>query len=473
MKRILLFGISILIISSSLFSQNNTEKVNKANYSLAARFSPDNLKKLIFSTTVSPNWLKSGKFWYSYSSPNTGTMWYIVEPEKQQKSKLFDNADMAAKLSLATKDPQESKHLKLEGLKFSDDEKSLLFEVKSTMEVMMTPKERKASKSKTDSLKKKTFYFEYDLQTTNLKELADSLKPKPQKPWASFSPDTSVIIFAKNYNLYWMDKGNYKKAQEDEKDSSIVEHQFTKDGIKDYAWGGDDYSFTTGDTVLDKRKGVRILWSPDGKKFILSRKDNRDINDLWVIHSVGTGRPKLETYKYQLPGEKDSTRQELHIFDFATKNHKEIPLSGFKNENLGLWSSKMLKSTPDDGPRILTWLGDNDGFYMYRTSRDQKRIDMMRINIDGTSKVLIQERSNVYLDIQRPLFFNNGKEFIFWSERDGWGHLYLYDSNGNLKNQITKGEYYISGTEGVDEKTRKLFFTANGKEENENPYYNH
>ena len=472
MKKTLLFGISIIFISFSVFSQTNIEKTNKANYQLAARFSPSNLRKIIFSTSVSPNWLKSGKFWYSYNSPR-GTMWYIVEPERQQKNKLFDNADLAAKLSLMTKDPHESGHLKLEGIKFSDDEKRIRFEVRSTKDTLKTAKERKASKSKTDSLKKKVFYFEYDLNTTVLRELSDTLKPKPQKSWASFSPDTTVIIYAKNYNLYWMDRENYKKAQEDEKDSTIVEHQFTKDGIKDYAWGGDDYSLTTGDTVLDKRKGVRILWSPNGKQFILTRKDDRDISDLWVIHSVGTGRPKLETYKYMMPGEKDTTREELYIFDFATKNHKEIPVSEFKNENLGLWSAKMLKSTPDDGPRILFWLGDNEGFYMYRTSRDQKRIDLMRVQLDGSSKVLIQERSNVYLDIERPLFFNNGKEFVFWSERDGWGHLYLYDSNGNLKNQITKGEYHISGTEGVDEKTRKLFVTANGKEANENPYYGH
>lgn len=472
MKKLLLTTLFFTFICYSAFSQQNNEKANKANYQLAARFSPNNLKKLIFSTTVSPNWLPSGKFWYSHSTPNT-TMWYIVDAAKQQKNKLFDNADLAAKLSLLTQDPHESKHLKLDGIKFSDDEKHIRFEVKSTKEVLKTEKERKDSKSKTDSLKKKTFYFDYDLRTTQLTELNDSIKPKSEKFWASFSPDTSVIIFAKNYNLYWMDRENYKKAQEDEKDSSIVENQFTTDGIKDYAWGGDDYSFTTGDTVLDKRKGVRILWSPNGKQFILTRKDDRDLNDLWVIHSVGSGRPKLETYKYQMPGEKDTTREELYIFDFPNKTHKEINISAFKNENIGLWSAKTLKSTPNDGPRILNWLGDNNNFYIYRTSRDQKRIDLLRVNVNGKTEVLVEERSNVYLDIQRPLFFNNGKEFVFWSERDGWGHLYLYGSDGKLKNQITKGEFFISGIEGVDEKTRKLFFTANGKEQDENPYYNH
>ncbi len=473
MKKILLTVTSIIFISFSVFAQQNNEKVNQANYQLATRFSPTNLKKMIFSTTVSPNWLKSGRFWYSYST-STSTMWYLVDPEKQQKNPLFDNADLAAKLSLITQDPHESKHLELDGIKFSDDENRIFFEVKSTKDTVKTKKERKLSKSPNDTIKKKVFYFEYDLKTTVLRELNDSLRPKPQTNWASFSPDTSVIIYAKNYNLYWMDRENYKKAQEDEKDSTIIEHQFTTDGIKDYAWGGDDNNFTTGDTVLDKRKGVRILWSPNGKQFILTRKDNRDLNDLWVIHSVGSGRPKLETYKYQMPGESDSTRTELHLFDWPAKTHKEINVSAFKNQTVGLWSAKIPKSTPDDGPRILTWLGTNDNFYLYRASRDLKRIDLLKVNTTtGKTQILVEERSNVYLDIQRPLFFNNDKEFVFWSERDGWGHLYLYGSDGNLKNQITKGEFFISGVEGVDEKSRKLFFTANGKEVGENPYYNH
>ena len=137
MKKILLSSLSFLFISLSVFAQQNIEKTNKANYQLAARFSPNNLKKMIFSTTVNPNWLPSGKFWYSYSSPNT-TMWYLVDADKEQKIKLFDNADLAAKLSLLTQDPHESKHLKLEGLKFTSDENHIRFEVKSNKEVLKT-----------------------------------------------------------------------------------------------------------------------------------------------------------------------------------------------------------------------------------------------------------------------------------------------------------------------------------------------
>jgi len=75
---------------------------------------------------------------------------------------------------------------------------------------------------------------------------------------------------------------------------------------------------------------------------------------------------------------------------------------------------------------------------------------------------------------QKPLrLVENGKEMLWWSERDGWGHFYLYDGQGKLKNQVTAGEYVTDQIASVDEKTRTLYFTANGREAGEDPYYTH
>ena len=451
-------------------------QVTKANFQLASQFSPEKLKSLVFSTNVSPTWLKnSGRFWYTYSDSHS-KKWYMVDPVRRAKNAIFDNADVAAKLSVITRDPHESQHLELRNLKFSEDEKTIRFEVTSRRDTLKSEKERKNLKVKTDTLKKKVYYLEYNLQNRNLVELNDSLKPKENPSWASFSPDTSVIVFAKGYNLYWMDKSNYRKAQEDEKDSTIVEHSLTEGGVKNYEWGGGSYSesdTTNEERVKKERKNVRVLWSPNGKYFILTRKDSRNLRDLWVINNTGGSRPILETYKYQMPAEADSTKQELYLFDFSNKTHKQIDVSAFKNQQVGLWSAKLPKAVIEDEPRVLTWLGDDQAFYMYRSSRDQKRIDILRVNVNGKAEVLIEERSNTYLDVERPEILNKGKEIIVWSERDGWGHLYLFDGNGKMKNQITKGEFFVSRIEGVDEKARKVYFIANGKEAGEDPYYNH
>jgi dipeptidyl aminopeptidase/acylaminoacyl peptidase len=77
------------------------------------------------------------------------------------------------------------------------------------------------------------------------------------------------------------------------------------------------------------------------------------------------------------------------------------------------------------------------------------------------------------VEINRPGLVNDGKEIIHWSERDGWAHFYLFDGNGKLKNQITKGSFHCESIVNIDEKNRVLYFTANGREAKENPYYLH
>jgi len=93
--------------------------------------------------------------------------------------------------------------------------------------------------------------------------------------------------------------------------------------------------------------------------------------------------------------------------------------------------------------------------------------------VNGAVNPIIQERSNVYLDVQKPLLTENGKRLVHWSERDGWGHYYHYDTNGKLINQITKGSFHCEEITGIDPTTQTLFFTASGREKNEDPYYLH
>lgn len=91
----------------------------------------------------------------------------------------------------------------------------------------------------------------------------------------------------------------------------------------------------------------------------------------------------------------------------------------------------------------------------------------------GDTRILVEERSNLYLDVKKPYFINNGKEFIYWSQRDGWGHYYLYNKDGQLQRQLTSGEYNTERITGFNPTTQRFTFTANGKEQNEDPYYLH
>ena len=122
------------IVAASLLpyighAQQVQEPAAKSNYQLAAKFSPEKLKKMIFSTTVKPNWLNfSDRFWYEYAGPQ-GKHWYIVTPALQKKESLFDNVQLAAQITKIVKNPVDAQHLELQGLKFTKDERKIRFQV--------------------------------------------------------------------------------------------------------------------------------------------------------------------------------------------------------------------------------------------------------------------------------------------------------------------------------------------------------
>lgn len=469
-----------MFLSVSLFAQQPAAR--KGNYALAARFSPEKINKMLFSTSVDPHWLKlTDRFWYVYET-REGKTWYIVDALKGSKRPLFDHAKLAAEITRIVKDPFDAQHLPIEKLKFIKDENVIQFEIKSTIDEIKKDTTARtggrggARPGAPAQTEKKIFYFEYNLNTAVLTELKDYQKPKDRLMWASFSPDKKYILFSKKNNLYYMDSANYRKAQVKEDDSTIVEYQLTTDGVEDYGYGGGFGGETNVDKEKnkDKRKSAFVMWSPDGKNFVLTRTDNRKVKDLWVINSIAEPRPTLETYKYQMPGEKEAPIRELYIFNFENKTSKKINAAAFKDQEIAVWSAPLKQSQRDEENRATIWHGTNEKFYMSRTSRDLKRIDACVVNISsGTVTPLIEERMNTYVENRRLGLVNSGKELIQWSERDGWAHFYLYDENGKLKNQITSGSFHCEDIESIDEKNRVLYFTANGREPNEDPYYLH
>jgi dipeptidyl-peptidase-4 len=468
---------SLIAICTVMMVCAQQSPATKANYQLAARFSQKKLDKMVFSTSVDPHWLKkSDRFWYTYETTN-GKMWWIVDPAKGEKKVLFDNAKLASQLTAIVKDPMDAQHLSIDSMRFVRDENWIQFEVKSTEEI--EKKDSTAKKGTPPVKEKKVYYFEYNVGTGQLVQLSELKKPKRNPRWASISPDGQTIIFSRNNNLWWMDRTNYEKALQNEDDSTIVDHQVTKDGVEYFGYSTDGF-FGNGETNVDKEKNKNkrkpsfIFWSPDSKHFALVRNDVRKVKELWVINSIAEPRPTLETYKYWMPGEKEAPVSYVLLFDNATKGYKELDIKQFKDQDLSIWNAPQMQNTRDDDWRPLVWLGTNDKFYFTRSSRDLKRIDLCAVDINSNAvKTLIPERLNTYVETRRPGLINNGAELIEWSERDGWAHFYLYDGNGNLKNQITSGSFHCEDIVGIDEKKRVLYFTANNREANEDPYLLH
>ncbi|MEP0212986.1 MAG: DPP IV N-terminal domain-containing protein [Cellulophaga sp.] len=486
MALLLLFAVCTTVT----FAQEETSNVPTPNYRQAAKFSPDNLRKIVHSTTVRPNWLKKGnRFWYQYKTTE-GANFYLVDADRGTKTKLFDNAKMAKWLTLITKDPYDAKHLPRLNFKFVKNETAIRFRVTSKEKVDVV--EDKKDDKKNDTISKdstkakapkkapkkenKVYYLEYKLGGNGLTIINNKKEDENRKRWANISPDSTVVLFSKQNNLYWMDKSNYLKAVKDEKDTTIVEHQWTKDGVENYSYGGGSWGENneTKEEKKDDRKGIRGYWSHDSKKFVYQRSDSRDLKDLWVINSVAKKRPTLETYKYHMPGEKEFSKPEILVFDIPSKEMLTVKLDTTIQQSIDIYNAPTKKMNYSDDFRPTLLLSKKGKIYFSSTSRDRKKVTINVADINtGDVKTLIKEELNTYVETKDIVLFNNEQEIIQWSERDGWAHFYLYDANGNLKNQITSGSYHSNSFIGVNEKERTLYFTANGVTPDQDPYYEH
>ena len=463
MKRMLLPAILCGMMFSATIS---VAQERLPEYLQAEKFTESKLKNMLFSTMVDPHWFQNGNsFWYEYKT-SEGKFWYVVTPSQKKKELLFDRDKLAAELTEIVQDPFEARHLPVKNLKVDADGKTFTFEVVSSQD--------EQSKDKKGKTEKKVFYFSYDYPTKKLTHLKDKEKEPDKLDWASVSPDGQSVVYAKDCNLFRMSISDYRKAQKNEKDSTIVEIQLTTDGMPDFGYGI-PYSILNTDTLCNgKRRKAWGCWSPDSKYFVTIVSDDRAVKPLWVINSIAEPRPTLETYKYQMPGEMEAPEEHLYIFDMTSNTRKEIKVSAWKNQWLGLEEKPLEKKQRDMEFRPSVWQGDNNRFFVTRYSRDLHRIDVCTYTVGEDSIVpIVKERMNTYQETRPIHVLNGGKEFIQWSERDGWAHLYLYDDKGNLKNRITEGSWHVEQVLKIDEATRTVYFMANGKEKDENPYYEH
>ena len=446
MKKTLL-TLALAFVALSLAAQQ------EPNYELAAQFSAKRVNNMVFSTSVTPNWFQnSDKFWYEWKT-SKGTEYYIVDPIAKTKRNLFNMERLAMQITEITKDPFDAQHIPISKIELKDD-KVFTFEVKCKL---------------ADS----TFRFEYDYLSGKLTNISDQKKEKEYPRWANVSPDESVAVYLKNHNLYWMEMSDVEKLRENKKDSTVVEHQLTFDGIEFFDYSGDTYH---GSYVKDttERMSAPVIWSPDSKHFVCTKADVRHIKELWVINSTAKPRPDLETYKYQMPGE-EGPHEQLYLFDMTTKTGKQIgSVDAFKDQALDIMSAPRKNSDRYRKIRKSIWMGNNEKFYFSRTSRDLKRIDFCEVTVGiDTALTVFVERSNTYIEFSAPKMIAGGKEFLEWSERNGWANIYRIDNQGNVKNNLNDAAYHVMGILNVDETAGNVYFTATGVNPNENPYYEH
>ena len=435
------------------------------NYELAERFSAKKVSQMVHSTKVSPNWFRnSDRFWYKWEDSD-GTQYYIVDAKSGRKTPVFDMDKLAMQITEIVKDPFDAQHLPIRALKLKDD-KAFTFEITSSVEEKDSLRiERRG--------KKKVFSFSYDIASKKLTDITGQEEERKYPSWANVSPDGKIGVFAKNANLYWMDAENMAKAARDDKDSTLVEHRITTDGTREFGWGADSYMGWTETDTTKRIMPWNLVWSPDSKHFATVKYDMSDIKELWVINSLSNPRPTLETYKYQMPGE-PGPKELLYVFSTDDMSSKYIKTVAFKDQAMDFETAPSTKEDRYTDFYSRKWLGDNEGFYLMRLSRDLKRMDICRVDLDSDStKTVISERMNTYVEYRPLHLVNGGKQMIHWSERNGWANLYMYNADGSLANTITEGPFHIENVLAVNDAEDYIIFSACGYDKDENPYQMH
>lgn len=457
---------ALTLLAVSGMAQSRQERmVRTPNYELAERFSAKRIGQMVFSTSVRPVWFRNGdKFLYAWKTSD-GTQYYIADPKAGKTEPVFDMDKLAMQITEIMRDPFDAKHLPISNISIDPENDGILkFDIKST-------------KEKTDTTgkatgEKLTYHFRYEIAGKKLTyDTADKKEKYPD--WANVSPDGLTGVYMKNSNLFYMDTLNLRKAAENPKDSTLIEHRITSDGYKDFCYGINNYS---GNTETDTTKRVfpsELVWSPDSRHIAVMRWDMAPLKDFWVINSLTQPRPTLETYKYQMPGE-PGPKGHLYVFSTSDWTSKQVKINAFKDQDLIMQPD--VRTTDDQFDEFYgsRWLGDNNGFYLTRMSRDLKRMDICYVGVDSDStRTVISERMNTYVESRQTRLLDGGRKLIHWSERNGWANLYLYNADGTLIRNLTEGAYHVDDVLAVNEKEGYVLFRACGKEKGENPYQMH
>jgi dipeptidyl aminopeptidase/acylaminoacyl peptidase len=220
----------------------------------------------------------------------------------------------------------------------------------------------------------------------------------------------------------------------------------------------------TTDGTPENSYGGRIRWSPDGKYFVVMRTQPAQKHPVFMVESAPRDQvqPKLHEHNYLKPGDRVEISKPA-LFDAENGQRIELDDSLYQNP----WSLDRLR-----------WEADSSRFTFVFNQRGHQALRLIAVDVpSGKVSALVNEESKTFVHYSGKFFLEQlpkTKELIWMSERDGWNHLYLYDAkSGQVKNQITRGNWVVRGVERVDAENRQIWFKASGLDAEQDPYYVH
>ncbi|HZO89460.1 MAG TPA: DPP IV N-terminal domain-containing protein [Chthonomonadaceae bacterium] len=460
----------------------------------------------VYRAAVKPNWIDGERFWYRNDLPGGRREFVLVDPASASKKPAFDHARLAEALSKALGRKIEAERLPVERIAFPAGRTEMLAQVGDKTYAVDLPS-----------------YAVHEAAEVlgQAKPLAPGEAPDASRSGGAETRLTFVNRTATELSLYWIDTDGHRApygtlpaggrreqhtyaghvwlvterdgaplvafVAEESPTVAVIESlsppgdsrpQRPSTASPDGRWGvvvrdynvflkdlasGQETGLTSDGSAADRYEGEPV-WSPDSRKFVLLKTIPAQEHKLYLVESSPKDQlqPKLHTVDYLKPGDRIA-HPRPHLFDIAAR--KDIPIADSLFPN----------------PWEITdihWEPDSSRFTFLYNQRGHQVMRLIAVDAQtGEAKTVIEERAKTFIDWTNKVYLHRldkSHEALWMSERDGWCHLYLYDTRtGQVKNQITQGEWVVRGVDRVDAEKRQVWFRAGGIRPGQDPYYLH
>ncbi len=399
------------------------------DYARAERFMPYNTQPLVDHAVYAVHWLGNGRFWF-IDHDVAGDHYRVMDAATRKVSRAFNQIKLAAALSVATGKAVLASKLSISALRILADDHY--------------------------DITRKGKHFLCDLRGAAIC-LDKARRVKTGTEPGILSPNGKLEAFIRDWNLWVRNVATGKETQ------------LTFDGVKNFGYATHNAGWVHSDKPV-------LNWSPDSREIATYQQDQRKVGDMYLV-SARIGHPRLEKWKYPLPGDQHVLMIEPVVIDVATR--KVVRLKLPPQQRLSSLCDEL--SCKNDGHwDDLQWAPDSRTFALVTTSRDRKH-EWFRVADARTGAV-----RTVFEDSVRT-YFNSGNSAlaavdwrylpeshaaIWYSDRSNWGNLYLYSlKTGRMEHAITSGKGNVTQVLRVDRRTGTIWFRAVGRTPGLNPYY--
>ena len=417
-----------VFLPSTALAQTPPRTLTTDDYARAERALGPATFPLVRGIAGRPTWLSDGRAAYRVSTA-TGWQFVMVDPRHRTRAVAFNHARLAQTLSGVL-----GRRVSADSLPFAS------FDLAPNGQLSFESGKR----------------WRCDL--TAYRCSADSTRRAPT-PNSVLSPDSAKAVFIRDNNLWVMDL------------ASGMETQLTTDGVEDFGYATNNAGWVKSDDPV-------VTWSPDSRKIATFQHDGRGVSMMYLVRTQ-VGAPELQAWRYPLPGDSVIFRIQRVVIDLSGRAPQVVRFQMPPDAHRSMVSDHVACGGFGGGGRIcdLLWYPDGSNVAFVSSSRDHKHAWVRVADArTGAVRTLLEETAETQVgDVgvaQSWRVLPQSNELIWWSERDGWIHLYLYDlATGKLKNQITQGDGNVESIVSVDEKSRAIYFTGQGFEKGREPYY--